>query len=122
MSTGKFSSSLHKYLQLLQIMIQTPMIVDGLRRCADKQKSQIEKRGKNLLTFLIVTNLAMYVWETLETKPQGGAFEYRKSFYGESLWIVLVHLAQPLTIFYRFHSAVALADIWNSAYNPGDYH
>ena len=98
------------------------MIVDGLRRCSNTEKDQVERRGKNLLTFLIVTNLAMYLWETLETKPKGGVFKGQHDFYGETLWVVLVHTTQPLTIFFRFHSAVALADIWNSAYSPGAYH
>ena len=77
-----------------------------------------------MLTFLIVTNLSMYLWETLETKPSGpqGVFKGQIEFYGDVLWTVLVHTTQPLTIFYRFHSAVALADIWNCAYSPGQYH
>ena len=32
------------------------------------------------------------------------------------------HVALPLCIFYRFHSSVALADIWGSAYRPGNHH
>lgn len=112
------------FLTLIQVGLQTLMIVDGLRRCSNNEKDQVERRGKNLLTFLIVTNLSMYLWETLETKPSGpqGVFRGQIEFYGEELWTVLIHTTQPLTIFYRFHSAVALADIWNSAYSPGHYH
>ncbi len=46
----------------------------------------------------------------------------RKDFYGINLWVLLSHISLPLCIFYRFHSAVALADIWGSAYKPGDHH
>ena len=46
----------------------------------------------------------------------------QKKFYGTYLWAIVKHMTLPLCIFYRFHSAVALADIWNSAYKPGDHH
>ena len=74
-----------------------------------------------MLTFLIVANLALYIWETIEVKktPFQAA---RKEYYGESFWIVASHLLLPLTIFYRFHSSVALVDIWSSAYQPGSHH
>ena len=110
------------HVQLIQVILQTLTIVDGLRRCSNSEKNQVERRAKNSLTFLIVTNLTMYIWETLETKNHGGQFKSQAHFYGDNVWVVLNHLTQPLSIFYRFHSAVALADIWNSAYSPGDYH
>ena len=42
----------------------------------------------------------------------------RIEFYGELLWTFLSHSTMPLIIFYRFHSSVALVDIWSSAYKP----
>ena len=52
-------------LILIQVLIQTPMIVDGLRRCSNSAKAQRQMKGRNTITFLIVVNLAVYVMETL---------------------------------------------------------
>ena len=97
------------------------MIVDGLRRCSDSSQNQSSKPGRNLVTFLIVANITIYIWETIETKQDGYNIG-RKTYYGKEFWTILSHALLPLTIFYRFHSSVALADIWASAYQPGSYH
>ena len=52
-------------LIILQVLVQTPMIVDGLRRCCNSVHDQKLMRGRNTLTFLIVVNLAVYIMETL---------------------------------------------------------
>ena len=54
--------------QVVQVLVQTPMIVDGLRRCSDSAENQRARPGRQLLTFLIASNLAMYVWDTFELK------------------------------------------------------
>lgn len=93
------------------------MIVDGLRRCSEREDDQRRKPGRNLLTFLIIGNIAIYIWETMEVK--GTAYQQsRKDFYGNTLWTLLSHMTLPLCIFYRFHASVALVDIWNGAYGP----
>jgi len=74
-----------------------------------------------MVVFLLIGNLALYVWETMEVKAVGDELE-RKYFYGDVLWTLLSHVTLPLVIFYRFHASVALADIWDSAYKPGDHH
>ena len=97
------------------------MIVDGLRRCSDSAKNQNEKPGRPLVTFLIMANLIMYVWDTLEVKnPE--VYTGRKYYYGEKFWITISHMTLPLCIFYRFHSSAALVDIWSSAYRSGTNH
>ena len=104
-------------LILVQVLIQTPMIVDGLRRCSNSAAAQKRMRGRNTITFLIVANLAVYIMETLLIR----SYDYQENkieFYGPDMWTVLSHMTLPICIFYRFHSAVALVDIWTSAYKP----
>ena len=119
------------------------------------QTNQVNRPGRNLITFLIFANLYMWLWETLDSKAQGEYYHARKKYYGEQvhfslvsyfsnlyrdikkivhhmytiisfiqfqLWTVISHMTLPLSIFYRFHSAVALVDIWSSAYKPADKH
>ena len=97
------------------------MIIDGLRRCSDSRENQDEKPGRQMVTFLILANIGMYLWETFEARGNGYNTA-RKCYYGDSFWTVVGHMTLPLCIFYRFHSAVALGDIWSSAYRPGSHH
>ena len=92
------------------------MIVDGLRRCSDSIENQIEKPGRNMVTFLIIANITIYFWDMLESNT--GLYIERMEFYGDAFWTTVSHMAMPLCLFYRFHSSVALADIWLSAYKP----
>ena len=101
--------------------VQTLMIIDGLRRCSESKENQTLKPGRNIITFLICTNLILYLWDTIEAKTPGYN-KARKYYYGKIFWTILGHLLLPLTIFYRFHSSVALADIWASAYQVGSHH
>ena len=97
------------------------MIMDGLRRCSESKENQTLKPGRNMITFLIFANLTLYLWDTIEAKTPGYS-KGRKYYYGTIFWTILGHLLLPLTIFYRFHSSVALADIWASAYQVGSHH
>ena len=102
-------------LTLIQILIQTPMIVDGLRRCSYSPDGQKEMKGRNVITFLIVANLAAYVMETVMIRSVD--YQTKKiEMFGLNTWTIISHLTLPVCIFYRFHSAVALVDIWKSAY------
>ena len=108
-------------LILIQVLVQTPMIVDGLRRCSNDPKAQKLMKGRNTITFLIVGNLAVYIMETLLIR----SYDYQAKkieFYGPDVWTVLSHMTLPICIFYRFHSAVALVDIWTSAYKSEHDH
>ena len=62
-----------------------------------------------------MANLAVYIMETLLIRSYDYQ-EHKIEFYGPDKWTVLSHMTLPLCIFYRFHSAVALVDIWTSAY------
>eukprot|EP00091_Calanus_sinicus_P017512 TRINITY_DN37853_c0_g1_i1.p1 TRINITY_DN37853_c0_g1~~TRINITY_DN37853_c0_g1_i1.p1 ORF type:complete len:102 (+),score=15.53 TRINITY_DN37853_c0_g1_i1:134-439(+) len=101
-------------------MIQTPLIIDGLRRCSNSIGFQERKAGRNTLMFLLVANLAVYIMDTILLK--GNIYQKEIMFYSISVWTILSHITLPLCIFYRFHSAVALADIWSSAYKPSERH
>ncbi|EFX72750.1 hypothetical protein DAPPUDRAFT_110386 [Daphnia pulex] len=103
---------------------------------------QASRPGREVITFPIVCNLSMWFMETLEIKSYETNMD-RIHFYGE--WLVIGaksthsslrnidtifttrdqgthfgrcsrHVTLPLTLFYRFHSASCLVDIWKSAY------
>lgn len=104
--------------QVVQVIVQTPFIIDGLRRCSNSVELQESKPGRELITFLIICNIALWIIETLEIKSYETNGD-RIRFYGHPLWTFLSHATLPLTLFYRFHSSACLVDIWKSAYDDG---
>ncbi|XP_064115664.1 proton channel OtopLc-like isoform X2 [Macrobrachium nipponense] len=108
-------------LQVSQVILQTSMICDGLRRCSNSSNLQHVKPGREFLTFLVVTNVAMWLLQTFEVKSEeGNSVMYE--FYGKELWTLLSHLTLPLALFYRFHSSVCLADMWKASYEAEESH
>lgn len=110
----------HLLFQVTQVLIQTPMIIDGLRRCSNCRELRKKKPGRELLTFLIVCNVAMWITMTFEIKSHDLEDE-RYEFYGKVLWSVIGHLCLPLMMFYRFHASVCIVDIWKYAYEHGGH-
>lgn len=108
-------------VMVIQVLIQTPLIVDGLRRCSNTKKLRRKKPGREVLMFLLITNVAMWIFNTFSYKSPDSIDE-RYEFYGKVIWTILGHISLPLIMFYRFHSSVCFADIWDSAYKPGSEH
>ncbi|XP_052751556.1 proton channel OtopLc-like [Galleria mellonella] len=108
-------------VMIVQVFIQTPFIMDGLRRCSNSKKHRRRKPGRELLMFLLIINVGMWLFNTFSYKSPDSLDE-RYTFYGKVLWSILGHISLPLIMFYRFHSSVCFADIWNSAYKPGSEH
>ncbi|CAG0885367.1 unnamed protein product [Cyprideis torosa] len=105
------------FCQVIQVIIQTPMIIEGLKRCSNSQRLREKKPGKELISFLIIANIAMWIIETFEIKS-AEAHKERTEYYGKIVWTLLSHMTLPLCLFYRFHSSVCLVDIWKNAYEP----
>ncbi|XP_014356010.2 proton channel OtopLc [Papilio machaon] len=108
-------------VMVVQVIIQTFLLVDGLRRCSNSRKLRRTKPGRELMMFMIIANVAMWLHYSFSYKSPDSLDE-RYEFYGKILWSILGHISLPLIMFYRFHSSVCFADIWNSAYKPGSDH
>ncbi|GFT56411.1 proton channel OtopLc [Nephila pilipes] len=103
----------------VQVIMQTPFIIDGLRRCSNSQTLRYKKPGREVVTFLIVCNLTMWIINTFEAKSVESHYGVN-AYLGEFVWMFVSHTTLPLMLFYRFHSSVCLADIWKSAYEKGE--
>lgn len=115
-NSKKYLNLANAILQVVEVLIQTPFIVDGLRRCANTKRLRAEKPGRELLMFLIVCNVTMWITETFEIRPHSDSDDPRSAYYGALFWTSITHLTFPLTMFYRFHSSVCMVNIWKSAY------
>ncbi|XP_034825559.2 proton channel OtopLc-like [Maniola hyperantus] len=113
--------SIDVLVMAIQVIIQTTLLVDGLRRCSNSRKLRRSKPGREVLMFLLIGNVAMWLLYTFSYKAPDSLDE-RYEFYGKVLWTILGHVCLPLIMFYRFHSSVCFADIWGGAYKPGSDH
>ncbi|XP_074032261.1 proton channel OtopLc isoform X1 [Leptinotarsa decemlineata] len=102
-------------VESFQVLSQTVFILDGLRRSSNTRKLRKNKPGRELVTFLVISNIALWLMETFEVKAYW-LKDQRYEFYGKELWTILGHTCLPLMMFYRFHSSVCFGDIWKYAY------
>ncbi|XP_054721630.1 proton channel OtopLc-like isoform X2 [Uloborus diversus] len=118
--TAEFANSNYTRLALhilvtFQVVVQTPFILDGLRRCSNSQTHRYRKPGREVITFLIILNLTLWVVNTFELKSVEH-YHGQEEYFGDLIWMFVGHTTLPLMLFYRFHSSVCLADMWKSAY------
>ncbi|XP_066592467.1 proton channel OtopLc-like [Prorops nasuta] len=119
---GHFTLERHTVLVLVtalasvvQTTCQTIFILDASRRSVASAEQIRRKPGREIVTFLLVTNLAMWAINTLE-KSRAESHPVQLHFYGLWAWTIITHVSMPLAIFYRFHSTVCLCEIWKRAY------
>ena len=100
---------------ICQSLMQVTLIRDGCYRIARDNDQVHRKPGRNWLSLLICVNLSLWLVNTFQMKEiyNGAIF---KSMYGTLTWLIIVHMFLPLAIFFRFHSAVCLSDLWIEAY------
>ncbi|KAF7381352.1 proton channel OtopLc-like isoform X1 [Vespula maculifrons] len=105
------------FLTLVQSTCQTLLVKIAWRRRCTTGK---EKPGKELITFLIVVNIALWTVNTLE-KSRAGVRPDHLRLFGVWAWTIITHVSMPLAIFYRFHSAICLFEVWKSCYKYRPY-
>ncbi|XP_073967436.1 proton channel OtopLc-like [Choristoneura fumiferana] len=109
--TGFFS----EFLSLNQTILQSLFIIDAWWRRSSTSEQRRDKPGRQLVTFLLVANMAMWAINTLEKNRA----EFRPAhleFYGPWAWTIITHVSMPLAIFYRFHSTICLFEIWKNCF------
>lgn len=106
-------------LTIIQVMIQSPFIVDNLRRCSNNPSVRFRKPGRELVTLILILNVTLWILNTLELKT---VEEYHATheYFGEFFTMILSHTTLPMMLFYRFHSSVCLSHIWKYAYEKDE--
>lgn len=102
-------------VDLIQCTLQTGFIIHASQRHPGHDGHVHMKPGRTLLTLLILFNFAMWVINTFELKEVLNN-EISIRYFGLIAWVVLVDVSLPLAIFFRFHSAVCLTEIWIKIY------
>lgn len=102
-------------LVIMQSTLQTVFIIDASRRYSYKAEHETRKPGRELVTFLLMCNVAMWAINTFESR-RSLENPVQLNFFGFIPWTIINMVIVPLTIFYRFHSTVCLVEIWRRAY------
>ena len=76
--------------------------------------------GRGFITFLVIGNVTVWILRTALVKALTSTAE--TEYYGALTWLLLLNINLPLSLFFRFHSSVCLADIWYTAYTSPVHH
>lgn len=102
-------------MSVVQVVLQLLFISDVSRRRVYLPEHDRSKPGRQIVTFLLICNITMWIIYTFEIQKVE-ANPVQLEFYGFLAWAVVQRFTLPLCIFHRFHSAVTLAEIWKSSY------
>eukprot|EP00090_Calanus_glacialis_P046669 TRINITY_DN9275_c0_g1_i2.p1 TRINITY_DN9275_c0_g1~~TRINITY_DN9275_c0_g1_i2.p1 ORF type:complete len:884 (-),score=100.29 TRINITY_DN9275_c0_g1_i2:461-2989(-) len=102
-------------ISIVQVILQLLFIQDVARRRIHSADQDRSKPGRQIVTFLLICNLAIWVIYTFEVQKVEES-PVQIEFFGYQPWVIIQKLALPLCIFFRFHSTVALAEIWKNTY------
>ncbi|KAK4886594.1 hypothetical protein RN001_002865 [Aquatica leii] len=102
-------------LSIAQVILQLLFIADVSRRRVHLPEHDRSKPGRQVVTFLLICNVTMWIIYTFESKKVVEN-PVQLEFYGFLAWAIVQRITLPLCIFHRFHSAVTLAEIWKMSY------
>ncbi|XP_072037830.1 proton channel OTOP2-like isoform X3 [Amphiura filiformis] len=107
---------------MVQAILQCVLIMDAMHRRPPEGGSNT--RTKQTLMFLLVCNVTWWLLSTYELKGGYDIFPLENEYYGKTAWYVIVHLAGPFDILFRFHSTVMFFDVWSleKSADYDDYH
>lgn len=117
---GSMIGLVSEFVGIFQTSLQTLFIFNSWwRRCKGAHQNR-KKPGRQIITFLLVSNMAMWIISTL-AKNQAGFRPTHMRFFGLWAWTIITHVSMPLAIFYRFHSTICLFEIWKTVYKMKRY-
>jgi hypothetical protein len=108
-------NSVNVVFAVIQGVVQTVFLIDGMQRHALNDEQVREKPGRGCITFLIAANVATWLFKTIQEKKLFG--DDGSEFYGEAPWAIMLNTSLPLLLFFRFHSSICFAHMWHAAYH-----
>ncbi|KAL7058789.1 hypothetical protein AAHC03_013668 [Spirometra sp. Aus1] len=100
-------------LELLEVIIQTYLIQDCFRRCSEEEVQRNSKPGRQMIAILLGINLAGWVVKSFQLKEAD--ILYVLTDNAPYAW-VLIAIAMPVYLFYRYHSTVCLSEAFTILY------
>ncbi|OAF67418.1 hypothetical protein A3Q56_04858 [Intoshia linei] len=113
---GKFLWICRNVLSVLQALIQTIYIADNIhRKLRTLQIQKGEEPGKSITMFLIIINLCIWFISTFELREIDSKSPFHTMFTKIN-WENISTITLPFIIFFRFHSASCLSEVWHESY------
>ncbi len=106
---------LYCILTWIQASLQTILIHDARHRRLVFLEHFKSKPGRASIAFLMMTNLALWVFLSFQSISIIGAKDLI-NFYGTVPWLIICNILLPLTTFYRFHAGACFAEIYENTY------
>ncbi|CAF1478663.1 unnamed protein product [Didymodactylos carnosus] len=103
------------FVSVAQILLQSAFLKDALRRRSESREHLKKKPGREMITALLMLNFSMWLHDSLSAK-KAELNPLQVEYFTPNTWSLIQAFTSPLTIFYRFHSSVCLADIWAISY------
>ncbi|KAF1752308.1 hypothetical protein GCK72_018862 [Caenorhabditis remanei] len=104
--------------RIIQVVVQSVFILVSSRLRSLSASNVANQPGKQIITFLVVCNINLFIYHTFETIESNFGFPHKMS----SIYSALLNISSPLVVFYRFHSSACLAEIWKHAYSTKHNH
>lgn len=119
LSEMKAMASLSSYvatksvLVLFESMLQVTAIIKALRFRANPTGSCTDLMRQCAL-FLLTTNFALWAQDSFFELRNSATTPVQNKLFGGGTWHAITILAYPLCIFFRFHSAACLFEVWTN--------
>ncbi|KAI3383932.1 hypothetical protein SNEBB_006841 [Seison nebaliae] len=107
-------------ISIIQSILQTLFIIDGLNRAATDWYALSVKPGRESATLLIIINLLLWFYGSFKSQTNLST-PLQVIYFGKSSWNLIKSITLPLSLFFRFHSSCALTEIWKRAHHRPDH-
>ncbi|ULT86208.1 hypothetical protein L3Y34_006114 [Caenorhabditis briggsae] len=104
--------------RIVQVVVQSIFILVASRLRSLSASNIANQPGKQIITFLVVCNINLFIYHTFETIESNFGFPHKMA----SVYSALLNISSPLVVFYRFHCSACLAEIWKHAYSTKHNH
>ncbi|PIC22764.1 hypothetical protein B9Z55_016706 [Caenorhabditis nigoni] len=105
-------------LRITEVLVQTVFILFASRMRCYTYSNREKQPGKQVITFLLVCNINLFIYHTFETMESNFGFPLKLP----ENYSVMLSIASPIVVFYRFHSSACLAEIWKHTYSRKHHH
>ena len=102
------------FLESIHCILQAIFVMDSLQRFAKDADQEKHKKGRGIISFLVIVNVCMWIFKSFLIKEV--VLSRHSGFYGDMAWPVIMSTCLPLQLFFFFHSSVCLAEVWSEAF------
>uniref|UniRef100_A0A0K0E3Q5 Chitin synthase n=1 Tax=Strongyloides stercoralis TaxID=6248 RepID=A0A0K0E3Q5_STRER len=101
-------------IRIIQSLFQVLYLLIAARLKMKSTESKVLKPGKQMMTFMLMANVALFIYGTLEgTKTMLTT----SALFNIGAFKSIMYAVSPLVVFFRFHSSVIFAELWKHCYS-----